>query len=112
MDGLELHHIIFRSQASYMVRVPINFICLGPEAHRGDKGTHKNRQRDLELKRELQAKLKIMFCNQYYTLEQIKEILGISEKVARGIVKILPLQKEGYESNKLIFRMLGERFYD
>lgn len=112
MEGLELHHIIFRSKAPYMVHVPVNFIYLSPEAHRGKNGPHHNRKKDLELKKELQVKLKIMFCNSYYTLDQIKEILGISEKVAERIVKVLPLTKQGYESEKLIFHMLGDKFYD
>lgn len=111
MEGLELHHIIFRSKAPYMAHVPVNFIYLMPEAHRGKNGPHHNREKDLELKKMLQAKLKIMFCKDYYTLDEIKEILGVSERVARGIVKILPLHKEGYESEKLIFHMLGDRFY-
>jgi hypothetical protein len=112
MEGLELHHIIFRSKAPYMANIPINFIFLTPEEHRGKSGPHHNRKKDLELKKELQAKLKIMFSNKYYTLEQIKEILGVSNKVVERLVKVLQLTKSGYEGDKLVFHMLGDRFYE
>lgn len=111
MDGLELHHIIFRSKAPYMAHVPVNFIYLTPEEHRGKYGPHHNREKDLELKRQLQAILRKMFNKDYYTLEEIKDKLGVSNKIAEGIVKVLPLTKEGYEAEKLIFHMLGDRFY-
>lgn len=111
MGGLELHHIIFRSKAPYMAHVPVNSIYLTPEEHRGKNGPHHNREKDLKLKKMLQAKLRKMFDKDYYTLEEIKGILGVSSKVSERIVKILPLTKNGYESEKLIFHMLGDRFY-
>lgn len=112
MEGLELHHIIFRSQASYMVNVKVNFVYLTPEAHRGNNSPHKSRKKDLEYKKELQAKLNKMFCKDYYTLEQIKEILEISRKEAESIVKTLRLTKGGYSRLDVIQRCLGGRFYE
>jgi hypothetical protein len=111
MEGLELHHIIFKSKAPYMANVPVNFIYLIPEEHRGKNGPHHNRKKDLELKLMLQVKLRNKFSNSHYTLEQIKEILGVSTKIVERIVKPLKITKDGYLKEDIILRMMGGRFY-
>lgn len=108
---MELHHIIFRSQASYMAHIPINFIYLTSEDHRGKYGPHLNKKKDLELKRQLQVKLEGMFDKDYYTLEEITNKLEINERAAIRLVKTLKQTKEGYNSKDLIFHMLGDRKY-
>ncbi|WP_242971107.1 HNH endonuclease [Clostridium botulinum] len=40
---VELHHIIFRSQASYIANININFKYICPNCHRGDNGPHMNK---------------------------------------------------------------------
>lgn len=108
----ELHHVVYRSQGKYMEHIPINFKYLCHKHHRGNESPHRCKNIDLQYKKSMQDKLKTMFSKDYYTLDEIKEILGVSTKIAERIVKTLPLNKEGYENNKLIFRMMGDRFYD
>lgn len=108
----EMHHVIFRSQARYMVNVPINLIPLCIEHHKGNNGPHKLKKVDLQYKKELQATLEKIFIQNYYTTKEIKNILQISESEAGKIVKLLPLGKEGYKRTDIIRRCMGGRLYD
>lgn len=107
----ELHHIVFRSQAIYMKEVKLNHKYLCIEHHKGNDSPHKNKQVDLKYKKELQKKLFDLFHKEYYTVEEIGELLGISELGAYRIVKTLKLYKEGYGRVDLVVRMMGGMMY-
>lgn len=107
----ELHHIIFKSQAKYLERVPTNFKYLCPEHHRGNNSPHKSRKKDLELKKELQAKYEIMLTQDYYNLEEIKKILDINDKVAQRVINKMIPHQEGYKREELLARLMGGRLY-
>lgn len=107
----ELHHIIFKSQARYLANVPVNFKYLCPTHHRLNGSPHMNRKKDLQYKQELQAKLNIMFCKEYYTINEIKDILEISKSEAEKVVNKTPICKEGYKREDIIRRCLGGRTY-
>lgn len=51
--GMHRHHIVFKSHGGLDFK--LNMIGLTQEEHEGDKGPHRDRERDLELKRGLQA---------------------------------------------------------
>jgi hypothetical protein len=108
---VERHHIIFRSAAGYMVNVPVNFKDLCPSHHRGNGSPHLNKKKDLQYKQELQAKLNVIFHKDYYTLNEIKEILEISKSETEKVVNKTPIYKEGYKREDIIKRCLGGRFY-
>lgn len=57
--GMHKHHIVFRSQGG--LDFAMNLIELTQEEHEGDDGPHKNRVRDLELKKRLQNQLVELF---------------------------------------------------
>jgi hypothetical protein len=94
----ECHHIVFRSQASYMVNVPINQIYLCPKHHRGDNGPHLDRKVDLKYKMELQKTLFQLFPRKYYSFEEIKDILQISNTEAYKIVRKMYKYPEGFRA--------------
>ena len=108
----EAHHIVFRSEAPWMKNISINKIYLCNEHHRGDESPHKSKKVDLQYKRELQAKLKKMFNQQYYTTKDIKNILQTTETETEKIVKTLQRYKEGYKREDIIRRCMGGRIYD
>jgi hypothetical protein len=85
----EEHHIVFRSQASYMVNVEINKKPLCLEHHKGNDGPHLNRKTDLKYKQELQKNLFKIFPKSFYTEKDIQEVLNISETETRAIIKTL-----------------------
>lgn len=107
----ELHHIVFRSQAPYMREVKINHKYLCSEHHRGNNSPHRNKEIDVKYKKELQKKLFELFSKEYYTVEEISEILGVTELGAYRIVKTLKVYEKGYERVDLVIRMMGGMMY-
>ena len=108
---VELHHIVFRSQAPYMANIKINFKYLCPEDHRGNDGPHMNRKTDFKYKYELQTKLFRFFSKQYYAEKEIRDLLETTSSEAGKIVKKLKLYKEGYERVDIVCRLMGGRIY-
>lgn len=90
----------------------INFKYLCGEHHRGNNSPHSSHRIDRQYKKELQKKLEGLFSNDFYTEEDIREILEISKSEARKFVKKLLIQKEGYKREAVILRLLGGRYYD
>jgi hypothetical protein len=110
-EGAELHHIVYRSQSRIMEKMPINFIYLCYECHRGKDGPHHNRKRDLELKAQVQSKLEKTLCKPYYTPEGLKKALKISDNQLRQITKVCKPSNEGYDKKEIIFYLMGQKFY-
>lgn len=107
----ERHHIVFRSQAPYTKEVRLNHKDLCSEHHRGDNGPHKSREIDLKYKKELQKKLFQIFYKDYYSIEEISNLLEISDIGAYRIVKTLVIHEHGYEKVELIIRLMGGMLY-
>lgn len=107
---IERHHIVFRSQGG--LDFDINFIDLTPEEHKGNGGPHLNRKKDLQYKKTMQAELQRTLTQEYYTIHQIIEILGLKEKQAKKAFKKLPQYKEGMHRDDIIFRLMGSRCYE
>lgn len=111
-EGIELHHVIFKSQSPCMANIEINFKYLCYKCHRGNNGPHLNRVKDLEYKYKLQNKLFEKFSSKaYYTEEEIRKLLKISKGEASKILKKLKVYKEGYCKIELIQRLMGGRIY-
>lgn len=108
----EQHHVIFRSQAKFLEHSNINKIRLCPEHHRGNSSPHRNKKIDLKYKKMLQVKLQNLFSKNYYTLEEIKNKLQITDSAAQKLVKVLPIHKEGYDRIDVVKRCLGGRLYE
>ncbi|MEG2289931.1 MAG: hypothetical protein RSA29_02685 [Clostridium sp.] len=108
---VELHHIVFRGQASYMRNVKINFKYLCQEHHRGNESPHMNSDIDFKYKYELQKELFKLFDKEFYSEDEIKELLGISYKDVIQITKKLRVYSEGYEKLDICIRLMGGRLY-
>ena len=89
---LERHHIVFRSQLGLDFK--LNYKYLTPEQHRGDNGPHLCRETDLKYKRELQEKLFELLPEEYYTVKEMRKILGIRLGQAK-VFRKLPQHPEG-----------------
>lgn len=112
-QGRETHHVVFRSQASYMKQIKVNLVPLCIECHRGTLGVHNNKRNDIKLKIQLQAKLFEMFKEKkFYSQEEIQNILECTKFDSMLICKKLALYRQGYSSEQLIRRMLGGRLYE
>lgn len=109
MNGLEKHHIVFKSQGG--LDFAWNYIFLTPEQHRGDEGPHKCRERDLELKRNMQKNLREILREEEYSLEEIISILGLKRRQAEKAFKRVQRTEGKYRTEHIIKRLMGGRFY-
>lgn len=108
----EEHHIVFRSQASYMVEVELNKKYLCPEHHRGNDSPHGDRKIDVKYKLELQSKLFEIFSKEYYKASEIKELLGLSDVDLYKFIKTLnPVGDKGFKRFDVVLRCMGDKLY-
>lgn len=85
---LEKHHIVFRSQGG--LDFELNYKYLTPEQHKGDNGPHLNKKTDLKYKKELQEKLEKILDKNYYSIEELIELIGLKKRQAYKAFKKLP----------------------
>ena len=107
---VELHHIIFRSQAPALIDCKHNLIPLCHEHHRGTNGVHgsKGHKLDKKLKEEFQDNLSLLFgIDIYYSVEQIQEKLDISLKATQKLVKSLLPKENKYIGIDIIRVCMG-----
>lgn len=105
---LEKHHIVFKKQGG--LDFELNYKRLSPEDHRGKYGPHKNRKVDLAYKIEMEAQLRKILTKEYYNIKELIDILGLKEKQANRAFRKL-LRPNGIEREKVIYKLMGERFY-
>ncbi|RMC94718.1 HNH endonuclease [Clostridium autoethanogenum] len=103
------HHIVYRSQGG--VDFPLNFKYLCSEHHRGKSGPHKNRKLDLLYKVEMQQKLQKLLYKEFYTLDELVNLLQINKGMLKKLLKEYKLYKEGYRSFDVIYRLMGKKKY-
>jgi hypothetical protein len=103
------HHIVYRSQGG--VDFPLNFKYLCSEHHRGKSGPHKNRKLDLLYKVEMQQKLEKLLYKDFYTLDELVNLLQINKGMLKKLLKECKLYKEGYRSFDVIYRLMGKKRY-
>lgn len=106
---MEKHHIIFKSQGG--LDFELNYKYLSSEDHRGNDGPHLNRETDLRYKRELEATLRMKLFDDYYTVEELIEILGLNSKQAHKAFRQVQKCKRGMKREDIIRRLMGGRLY-
>ena len=112
--GVELHHIMFRSEVKALECCRLNFAYLCPEHHRGtygphgSKGVHLNRKLKIRFQNELEGK----WLKEYLTKEDINEVLEISENALTRLLKTVKVTKLGYERESVIRACLGGKMYE
>lgn len=106
---IEKHHIIFKSQGG--LDFELNYKYLTSEQHRGDYGPHKCREVDLRYKRELERELLGVLTDEYYTVEELVEILVLKERQAYKAFRKVRNKGNGMRKEDVIKRLLGGRYY-
>ena len=108
--GMHKHHIVFKSQGG--LDFSLNLIRLTQEGHEGDKGPHRDRGRDLELKRALQAQLTGLFPEgEFFTVGEVAEKLGRTERYFAPHFKRVPTAGRKHLRREVVKRLMGGRFY-
>ena len=110
----ETHHIIFRSQCTFMKNIEVNLIPLCPECHRNQKyGVHHNKKLDNKLKIHLQNELFAMFSDKkYFKAREIQLRLNCSDYEIMKICKTICNYRKGYEVEQLVRRLMSGRLYE
>lgn len=103
------HHIVYRCQGG--VDFPLNFRYLCSEHHRGKNGPHKNRKLDLEYKLKMQRDLQDVLYKDYYTVDELVNLVKINKGMLKRLLKEYKLYKEGYKKTDIIYRLMGKKIY-
>lgn len=108
------HHIVLKSQASYMRDVKMNIIELCLMHHTNSPtGIHHNEELNLKYKLILQNKLFEIFGDKkHFSKEEIQSRLECSKFDLTLICKKLCLYRFGYEREQLVRRLMGGRLYE
>lgn len=106
---LEKHHIVFKSQGG--LDFELNYKRLSPEDHRGTYGPHLNRKVDLAYKIEMESKLRRLLKDNFYTIEELIETLGLKKKQAYKAFRKVNQHPEGMKREDVIYRLMGNKFY-
>ncbi|NFF69478.1 hypothetical protein FDF69_20500 [Clostridium sporogenes] len=108
--GVELHHIVFKSECKPLEKCKYNFAYLCWEHHKGDYGPHGKygEKFNRQLKLGFQNWLENIFTKEYYTLEEIQKELDISQNAARSLSKLMyPVQGIKYKKEDITRVCMG-----
>lgn len=105
----ESHHIMFKSHMKPLEHCKLNQISLCQDCHRGTKGVHGRLGQALnkQLKLKFQSELQKLFTNDYYTFNEIKHLLGISEKTTDRLCKTIKQKKGVFAREDVIRACMG-----
>ena len=108
--GMHKHHIVFRSHGG--LDFGLNLVSLTPEEHEGDQGPHINKNRDMELKKGLQAQLMALFPEgEFFTVGEIAEKLGRTERYFAPHFRKVPAVGGKHSGYEVVKKLMGGRFY-
>jgi len=82
---------------------------LCPNCHRGRNGVHSKdgHTLDKKIRLEYQNNLEILLDKQYFTQEELKEILQISEKNVNSLCKLLKPIKGTFTRSDILIALCG-----
>lgn len=114
MNNIEEHHIIKRSQAKFLVNCELNQVYLCGNHHRGTKGVHgkEGHKLDKKIKLEYQQKLEFLLDKQYFTREELKDILKINENSINSLCKLLKPIKGVFARLDILIALCGGKLIE
>ena len=109
MVFIEKHHIVFKSQGG--LDFDLNYKYLSALEHRGDHGPHKNKEVDDYYKAQMERKLRDILVCDYYSVDELVDILKLKTKQADRAFKRIKRGANGIDRESVIFRLMGGKFY-
>lgn len=107
--GIHKHHIVFRSQGG--LDFPLNLIELTQEEHEGINGPHRNKDRDKELKLQLQNQLWELFPEEeLFTIEEISKKLGRTKRYFEPHFRKVQMTAGKYRGFHIVKKLMGDKF--
>ena len=112
--NVEAHHSIFKSKCKPLEHCELVIYYLCPEHHRSSVGVHgrDGHELDLKLKLDFQNKLEMLFDKEYFTEEEVRETLGISDRATKRLLKTLKRKNNMFERLDIIRSCMGGRLYE
>lgn len=109
----EKHHRIFRSECKPLEHCKKNIVYLCSLDHRGTYGVHGKHGNllNIKLKQEFQKWLEDVFDKDFYTLDEIRKKLEISQNAIRSLSKLMDIEKNGYSREKIIRTCMGGKMF-
>lgn len=101
--------VIFKSQGG--LDFELNYKYLTAEEHRGNLGPHLNKKVDLAYKIEMEAELRRILENEFYTIKELIDLLGLKERQAYKAFRKVKQYSVGMKREDVIFRLMGDSFY-
>lgn len=89
----EVHHIIYRSHCKALIKSNLNLISLCQQCHAKIHRGKESKELNKKLRLQFQNKLEILFDKEYLTEEEINDVLKISQKALKGLLKTLTVYK-------------------
>jgi hypothetical protein len=109
MNNIEENHVIKRSQAKFLINCELNKVNLCPTHHRSEKGVHgrEGHKLDRKLKLEYQNKLEMLLDKQYFSKEELKELLKINDNSINSLCKLLKSEKGMFNRQDILLAVCG-----
>lgn len=97
-----------------MVNCELNQVYLCGNHHRGTKGVHgrEGHKLDKKLKLEYQQKLEFLLDKQYFTREELKDILKINENSINSLCKLLKPIKGVFTRLDILIALCGGKLIE
>lgn len=104
------HHIVFRSQRGLDIELNYKYLCIIHHSC-GKAAVHNNREFDLAIKRELQDWYYFLFQAEYYTIEEIANIIEYKKNRLEKRMKAVSHRAGQYQKEDIIRFLMGGRLY-
>ncbi|MHB9927908.1 hypothetical protein [Clostridium botulinum] len=105
----EEHHVIYRSECRALIKCKKNSVYLCPVHHREKFGVHGKCGKELnkKLKLEFQNWLEETFNKEFYSIEEIKDKLGISTNAIKSLSKLIRQKNSVFGREDIIIACMG-----
>ena len=105
----EAHHVIYRSECKALIKCKKNLIYLCEAHHRGTYGVHGKCGKELnrKLKLKFQEWLEGIFTKEFYSMEEIKDKLGISTNAVKSLSKLIKQKNGVFDREDIIIACMG-----
>ena len=94
-EANQIHHCVFRSHVPALIKCELNYAYICDKCHT-----------------RFQNSIEILFDKEYLTCEDIKEVLKISDRCMRSLLKTVSNKNGLYKREDIIRRCMGGRIYE
>ncbi|WP_236896932.1 hypothetical protein [Clostridium beijerinckii] len=107
VQGIQNHHVIFRSQCKQLENCELNQVDLCFSCHDFLHHNRKGFELDYALKKEFLSNIEMLFLGKAFTLEEIREYLKINYNAAYKLSKNMKGEKDRYTRDSIILACMG-----